>query len=508
MARRALLLALAVLVASLTACRRATPAPAPGDLTLALKADVTGFFPNPPIVSETSTIDLNRSLFEGLVELGPALRLQPALAQRWESPDERTFVFDLRPGLRFSDGREVTAEDAAASLNAARQRGWVTRDNLHDIESARALGPLRLEIRTRGPAPALLSRLSQGFVLPAAAVAQEPVPAVGTGPYRLLDWQPGREFTFERNAFYRGRPPAFARVRYVVVPDDHERLAMVLDGRAQAADRVPAGELEHLEGRTDVRLVSRPSLRILFLALRPDRAPFSDPRVREAIDLALDREQLVARALGGHGQPASQIVPTAVVGHDAELRVTRPDRQRSRQLLAAAGLRPGTELRLHGTNNRYVGDAQLLDEVARQLGEVGLRVRVQALDKARFFPLVEAGRSDFYLLGWLCESGSASDVLGSLLHSRQPGGLGAYNTLGLADAELDRLTEAADATHQPNDRALLLKQALRRVHELRVTLPLVQPHNSFVISRRLDWEVPELLSLRAEHLRPATGPGR
>jgi len=405
--------------------------------------------------------------------------------------------------LRFSDGHEVTAEDAAASLNAARQRGWVTRDNLRDIEAVRALGPLRLEIRTRGPAPALLSRLSQGFVLPAAAVAQEPVPAIGTGPYRLAEWQPGREFTFERNAFYRGRAPAFARVRYVVVPDDHERVAMVLDGRAQAADRVPPGAFDRLAQQKEVRLVQRPNLRILFLVLRLDRAPFSDARVREAIDLALDRDELVTRALAGHGQPASQIVPAAVVGHDAELRVTQPDRERARALLRAAGLAPGTELRLDGTNNRYSGDAALLAEVARQLAQVGLNVRVQALDKSRFFPLVEAGRSDFYLLGWLCESGSASDVLGSLLHSRQANGLGAYNTLGLADPELDRLAEAADVSTRAEERTLLLKRALRRAHGWRVVLPLVQPYQAAVISRRLAWDVPEQLSLRAEHMRPA-----
>ncbi len=498
-----------MLAAALCACR-AAPLPPPDEqtLTLAVRADVTGFFPNPPIVSEASTIDINRSLFDGLVELGPQLRLQAGLAQRWESPDERTFVFDLRPGLLFSDGRPVTAEDAAASLTAALRRGWVTRDNLHDIETARALGPLRLEIRTHGPAPALLSRLSQGFVLPAASLEQDPVPAVGTGPYRLVGWQPGREFRFERNPFYRGPAPAFARVRYTVVPDDHERVAAVLEGRALAADHVPPGELEHLAGRSDVRLVTRPSLRVLFLGLRPDRRPFGDPRVREAIDLALDRRALVARVLAGHGEPASQIVPAAVVGHDPELHATSPDRDRARALLRAAGLPPGSELRLDGPNNRYVGDAELLAEVARQLAEVGLRVRVQALDKARFFQLIESGRSDFYLLGWMCESGSAADVLGSLLHSRVEGGLGAYNTLGLADAELDRLVEAAEASTLPNQRALLLRRAVRRAHELRVTLPLVQPHQSVLLSQRLAWDPPTQLFLRAEHMRPVAGPGR
>lgn len=427
-----------------------------------MRADVTGFFPNPPIVSEAYTIETNRSLFDALVELDRGLRVRPGLAEGWESPDERTVIFRLRDGLHFSDGTPVTARDAAASLDAALRVPWVTRDNLHAIESVRALDPLRLEIRTRQPAPALLSRLSQGFVLPAASLGLRPVPAIGTGPYRLVAWRPGQEFAFEQNPFHRGPLPAFEHARYLVEPDDRRRVLAVEEGRADAADRVPPERIDELLARHGARLVVRTSLRVLFLCLRPDRAPFSDPRVREAIDLALDRDELVRRALSGHGQPASQIVPAAVVGHDPQLQRPTPDRARARELLRAAGLGPGRPLRLDGPRNRYTGDAALLAEIARQLGEVGIEVQVAALDKAEFFPLIESGRSDFYLLGWLCESGAAGDVLGSLLH-----------------------------------------RAVARAHALRVALPLVQPPQAVLLSPRVTWDVPAHMVLRPEHLRPA-----
>jgi len=498
---RPLALSLCLPLALGAGCRRGAQAPA--TVTLAVRADVTGFFPNPPIVSEAYTIETNRSLFDALVELDSGLRVKPGLAVAWESPDDRTVVFVLRPGLHFSDGRPVTAADAAASLNAAVSVPWVTRDNLHAIQSVRAIDPLRLEVRTRAPTPALLSRLSQGFVLPADALSRRPVPAVGTGPYRLAAWHPGHEFVFERNAYFRGPAPAFERARYVVEPDDGKRVLAVVEGRAAAADRVPPERFDELAARPGTRLVVRTSLRVLFLCLRPDRAPFDDPRVREAIDLALDRGEMVRRALSGHGQAARQIVPPAVVGHDPALPAAAPDRVRARRLLLAAGLGPGRPLRLDGPRDRYTGDAALLDEVARQLGEVGLEVRVNALDKSEFFPLIESGGSDFYLLGWLCESGAADDVLGSLLHSPVPGGLGAYNTLGLADRALDALVDAAGQASDPAARGALLRRAVARAQSLRVTLPLVQPPQAVLLSTRVAWDPPVHMVLRPEHLRPA-----
>jgi len=493
----------ALFVAGLACCRPAQTPPPPADtLRIALRADVTGFFPGPPLLNEASTLNANRSVYESLVRFDPALRLRPGLAERWSNPDDRTYRFELRPGVRFSDGTPLTARDVAASLEANR-RGWVTRDYLQAVESVRAIGEREVEIRTRFPYLALLTRLPWAPVVPREAVERGLSPAPGTGPYRIESWEPGRGYVFTRNPHHDRAVPAFARVVHTVVPDDAARMALVERGEADAADHVPLEEVERLSRSPAVRVVSGAGLRVLFLGLRVDRPPLSDPRVREAIDLAVDRGELARRALGGRAEPATQLVPPSIVGFDPALRLPPPDPARARALLASAGHPHGLDVRLDGPSNRYVNDVAILGELARQLGEVGVRVAVNAIDKREFFPLIERGDSAMHLLGWACESGDAGDVLGSLAHSATGGPLGSLNSLGLADRALDELIGDADRARTDRERARRLRLAVARVAGLRAALPLVVQTEAVVLSRRLAWEAPLNMALSPEDLRPA-----
>lgn len=205
------------------------PAPT-GDLAtvrVAIRADVTGFYPNPPIVNEGFTIWTNLQVFEGLTGLDSELRAVPALAEGWESPNDTTYVFHLRRGLRFSDGRPLTARDVAASVNAAQTRGWVSRESLQAIRGARALDDRRVEIETGFPYLVLPFRLVRGLVLPADVLDLSPVPPIGTGPYRLERWQPGREFVLARNPHYRGPAPHFDQGRFELLTAAVRRVAEI-----------------------------------------------------------------------------------------------------------------------------------------------------------------------------------------------------------------------------------------------------------------------------------------
>jgi peptide/nickel transport system substrate-binding protein len=494
----------AFLAAALGACHAAREQPQRPAATLrvALRADVSGFYPNPPVTNESFTFEINRWIFDSLVALDPGLHLVPGLAERWLSVDERTYVFELRPGLRFSDGSPCRAGDVAASLAAALRRGWVTIDYLKAIESVRALDERRLEIRARRPDPALLTRLPWGFVLPESALAHDPLPVVGTGAFTLESWTPGRGFVLSRNPHYWGRPPGFERVEFRVVPDDVERMGLVERGEADVADNVPFEAFARLERREDLRLVVGSGHRVLFLAMRVDRPPFDDPRVREAVDLAIDRDAIVARVMFGRAEPAAQVVPPAVVGYVPELPGPKLDRPRARRLLAAAGHPRGLAVRLDGPNNRYVRDAVLLEELGRQLAEVGIRAEVKAVDKREFYETIEAGRSDLHLLGWASEAGDGADALDILFHPPTIGSSGRLNSMGLADPELMRLTAEVHGSADLRTRASWLRQAYARLAELRPVVPLVIQTEAVVHNRRLVWDVPTNRALRPLDLRP------
>ena len=499
--RRCVLLALGALA---WACRAPVEAPPASVLKAAVRADVTGFFPNPPASNESYTFEVNRWVLDSLVALDRGLNVVPALAEAWLTRDDRTFILELRPGLRFADGRALRAADAAASLNAAIERSWPNVDYLKTIESARAVDEARIEVRARRPDPTLLARLAWGFVLPAEAVGGSPVPTVGAGPYTLERWTPGVGFAFARNPHYWGQPAPFARAEFRIVPDDGERVRLVERGEADLADNVPLDAWERLAGHSDLRLVVGPGHRVLFLGLRVDRPPFHDPRVREAVDLAIDRRALLERVLAGKGALANQILPAGVVGHVPELPPSPLDRERARRLLAEAGIRPGHAIRLDGPFNRYVRDAQILAEVARQLAEVGLAVAVNAVDKRELYALLEQGRSDFHLLGWASESGDGGDALDILFHPPGEKGGGRLNSTGLDDARLLELTREAQSSTHLRARAEVLRRAFTRLAELRPLVPLVvQPEAVVYNTRRLAWDPPVSLAVRPGDLRPA-----
>jgi peptide/nickel transport system substrate-binding protein len=472
-------------------------------LTLAVRSDVTGVFPNPPIINESFTLDVNANVFEGLVRLDRNLNAEPAIAERWENPDERTFVFSLKKGLRFSDGSPVTARDVVASLRAARERPFVTRDTLQAIESVEDAGDGRVRVRTRFPYPVLLSHLPRGFVLPEKALGERPVPPIGTGPYRVDHHTPGRELVLTRNPYYRGPAPAYPRVVFLVRPGAKERVDALLTREAQLANDIPLDRVDALAKTAGVRVVSRPGLRVLFLAFWMPAGPFADPRVREAVDLALDREELVRRVFRGRSVPAAQLVPPAVAGYDAAIPFPRPDRDRAKRLLADAGFPKGFAARLDGPNNRYVNDAELLREVSRQLADVGIAVTPNAVPKSDFFDLLASRRSRFYLLGWACETGEAGDALDALMHTPSRGLLGLQNYQGLSDAELDRLIDDSNRSPLPSGRIALLGEALRRVAALRPVVPLVVQTETLALSSSVRWDPPLSLALKVYDMSPA-----
>ncbi len=484
-------------------CRHSPAPSSTRTLTLAVRADVTGFYPNPPTTSESYTIDVNRNIYDSLLQIDTRHRVEPALAERWENPDERTCLFFLRPGVRFSNGKPLTAADVAASFDALRMRGWISWDVLQAIESVRAVDDVRVEIKTRTPYLALLPRLTWGFILPAEAVGKTPVPFIGSGPYRLANWTPGKEFILEKNPYYRGPGPAFSRVRYVVVPDQDERIGMVLRGEAEVADNITPDTINLLSRMKNVTLMTRPALRVFFLCMRMDDPVFSIKQVREAIDLAMDRHELIRRVFKGGALPASQIVSSDIFGYNPDIQESPPDRQKARKLLAAAGFPHGFVVRLDGPFNRYLNDRQVLDEVARQLGEVGISVTVNAIDKRDFFQLIDSGKSPFHLLGWACETGDASHVLDAVFHSPAIGGLGSYNCMGIHDARLDQMIDESNRSTNNKERAGYLKEAIARVTELRLAIPLIVPIDAIVVSRSIVWDPPVNLALRPAEMRPA-----
>jgi peptide/nickel transport system substrate-binding protein len=467
----------------LSACTQFGSAGGSAVLTIAVQADVTGIYP--AIRNESFTYTVNANVFEGLTAFGRGLELVPALADRWENSAEDTWVFHLRSGVHFSDGQPVRTRDVVASLRYA-MGSDTTKTLLAPIQSVESVSEELIQVRTRFPCPVLLANLTFAFVLPEAALRMEHVPPIGTGPFKVERWSPGQVLVLEQNPHFRGPPPPFKRALFVVIPDPVARLDALDAGRVDIVEDIPLSEIREVRRREGLQVVSRPGLRVLFLAFRMDRPPFSSAAVREAVDLALDRNELVQRALRGYGAPAAELVPVTVFGYNPGLHVTIPDRKRAQERLRSAGYPKGFKVRLDGPSDRYAGGVDIMREVARQLLEVGITVELNAIPKERFFELADSGRYQLLLYGWSCETAQAGEALDELI--RTPAAGAPPNLEFLSDAKLDRLIDEANRSPRLEGRSDRLSEALARVAEIRPILPLVIQHESFAFSRRVEWE--------------------
>ncbi len=504
MRARPILAALTVLACATSCGRETVPpgAPVRTVLTVATRADVTGIFPNPPYQAEIFSIDVNANLFESLVRFDRELRVRPALAQRWENPDDVTWVFQLRSDARFSSGAPVRAADVVASLRTSVSRNTP----LLPGDTVEAEGDRRVVIRTARRTPHLLARLQSAFILPADALSQQPVPAIGSGPYRLVSWTPGRELHLERNPRAPMATPGFDEVRLRVLPSAEERIAELLAGRVAIADAIPPGSVATLQRNPLVRVVSETSLRVLFLAFRVDRPPFDDIRVRRAVRLAVDQQELIRRALAGQAIPATQLVPPEVFGFNAQIPATVADVSAARRLLAEAGHPGGLDVDLDGPSDRYVNDVEILTEVKRQLAAAGVRVRVNAMPKSRYYAMLRTEPRSFFLVGWASNTLFGGDALEALVRTRGAAGQGEFNYQRVSDPEIDRLTEESVAALGSTARLAAVQKAMAVVAEREFVVPLVIPREAVAIARDVQWEPEKGLALRLGEMRPLPRP--
>lgn len=454
--------------------------PAPADLRIAIHSDPITL--DPHLQNEVLTHAVLGNLYEAATSIDGEAQARPGLAT-WENPDELTCRLHIRAGARFSDGRPVEAADLAASLERARSHPRShLRSYLVEVEAITALDARTVEIRTTRPLPVLLNRLAFVYVVPRDA-PQEVRQPVGSGPYRLAAYEHGRRLRLEPRADdprARGARP----VELLVVPDARERGDLLLAGRADLVYDLAPGDVARVEAAPCCRVAHRTSTIVNYLALSATDRHFQDPRVREAIDLALDRRRLVERAFLGHAQPATQMAAPGVFGHDPGIAPPVHDLARARQLLAEAG--GGFPVTLEQRAGREHG------ELALQLSALGLQVAARSWPWPELYPRLQARQIQLYHGGVAATTGDASDVLQTFLHSPDPArGYGTTNSSGFSDAQVDALVEQAGSTTDLAKRRQLLQEALRRAREQRFLLPLLVPEDLYGLRRDLAW-VPRL----------------
>jgi len=431
---------------------------------------------------EALTHSILGHFYDGLTGFDGEARIRPALAQSWENPDDLTWRFHIRPGVVFHDGRPLEAADVVASLERARslQQGMAA-GYLVEVAQVRALDPHTVEIVTRRPYPILLNKLAFVAIVPRDAPVKIERP-IGTGPYQFVSYQSGVGMDLEAFPRRWRAPDIEPRVRMLFVPDSAERLAKLLSGEADVATDLSVADVARVNEAPCCTVRSRSGLGVAYLQLRTSQHPFDDLRVRRAISLALDREALVRRVLGGQGSPAGQMVPPQVFGYAPDISPPARDLAQARQLLAAAGFKDGLDLEIE------FRPGPDLSELQTELAEAGIRCRLVPRPWSELYPRLLAGQVTGYYGGWQCPTGDASDLLDQKVHSKGAEGYGASNFNGYSNPRLDRLIEQSAATLDMTERRRTLESAMHVLSDDLGLIPLMVMANVYGVRRDLEWQ--------------------
>ncbi|MBL8384973.1 MAG: ABC transporter substrate-binding protein [Burkholderiales bacterium] len=471
-------------------------AAAQGTLRVGIAADITSL--DPHHINIGSNNNALWHVYDALTHVNADARLVPGLAESWKAIDKTSWEFRLRRGVRFHDGTELGPEDVIASIERARaaeksggQFGAFTKA----IVEMKVVRPNIVVFRTATPYAMLPYDLSSIFVISrkaqaastedfnAARVGADGTPAIpGTGPFKLAGFKRGDRVELARNDAYWGAKPAFEKVSLRILPTDGSRIAALMAGDVDMIENLPTADATRIKTSGKFTVAQKVSWRTIFFHMdqardnppgiagkdgKPlARNPFKDPRVRQAVSLAINRQAIAERVMEGLAMPAANIVSPTVFGHAFALKPASYDPDGARKLLAEAGYKDGFSLTLAAPNNRYVNDDQIAQAVAQMLTRVGIQTKVETFPMSVYLGRARNGDFPFLMLGWGSFSGDLA-LRALLATPNAEKGYGAWNwgkhSLPALDDMLDRGFQMTDDKQREANAIEAAIQAMRNV---------------------------------------------
>jgi peptide/nickel transport system substrate-binding protein len=443
------LIALVALLA-LTGCRSASRDPR----TVVFLIESSPASLDPRIGSDAQSEHIDELLFDGLVARDASYHFIPALAASWEQSDPLSLVFHLRSGIRFHDGRPLSARDVAWTVNSIRT-GAVFSPKAAAyaaVDSVEARDALTVVFHLKREDNFLLTNLSTGAfgVVPEGSGREFWRHPVGTGPFRFVSQQIDQNVVIERNPFSWSGEPKIERVRFRVVPDAITASLELEKGSADVAvNALPMDALTVLAARPNLAIEDVPGTQVQYLGFNLRDPLLSDARVRQAIACAIDRNEIIRSLLGGHAHPAESLLPANHWAYTGDVAHYDYDPERARQLLDEAGRKPGPGgLRFHLTMKTSTdeGTRLLAAVLQRQMAAVGIALDLRSYEFATFYADVTRGAFQIYSLKWL--GGNEQPEIFNYVFSTASFSPHGANRGHYSNPELDKLLD--DAAQSPD----------------------------------------------------------
>ncbi len=482
---------------------------------------------DPHSQNESMTNMMNGQVYEGLVARDKKLGLVPALATSWEQVSPLVWRFKLRPNVKFHDGSPFTADDVVFSI----ERGQHVNSQINNYATAvgtpKKIDDLTVEFHLKQPNPIFLQHIATPLWIMSKSWSEkhkvtrpldfknkEETHAAfnmnGTGPYMLVSRQPGIKTTYKRNPNWWGKHEGNVQeIVYTPISNDATRLAALVSGEIDFVLDPAPRDIARLRNTPGVKIIDGPENRIVFIGMDQHRDellysslkgknPFKDVRVRKALYHAIDIETMRTKLMNGLSAPTGGLTPSPLGSYnDPYIESRFPyDLALARKLMAEAGYADGFDVTLDCPNNRYINDEEICIALAGMWAQIKVKVKVNGMPRATYFPKLEKHDTSMYMLGW---GGAITDaettltpVLRNNLTPAQP--IGFYNYGRSKNDKFDALAAASSVETDPKKREELVKAALREykdsVHNLplhRQVIPWAARSNVDAVHRADNW---------------------
>lgn len=451
--------------------------------------------------AESANVTLN--IFDSLFESTPEGHLRSGLVESWRLTSPTVWEFRLRKGIRFTNGEELDGEVVQFNLDRMAGKFFspmpaVGAWNAKAVSRVEIVDKQVIRLHTPAPDPVLPKKFVDymGAVYPKGYLEKQGQrivddKPVGSGPYKLVEWVRGERVALEANAQYWKGRPYFDRVVFRVVPEPATRLAMLETGQADVVVDVPVDQVPRLKAKKELKVHTVTSTRGVILVVdsfkkgKPVEEPTADVRVRKAIAHAVDVRSIVDSLWQGAATPMTHLFVPHQIGYDPKFKPYAHDVAQARQLLAAAGLGGGFELKMAVPTGRYPLISQVAEVLQAQLAQVGIRVTLEPIEWAAFVQRWQQGSLPaLYLVGMADVMGDGLQFLRSRILTTAP-----YTFRHKKDQskEVDEKIRVLNTMMEEDKRVQAMRQLAQYVHDEAMMVPLYIQANIYATRATLDF---------------------
>ena len=409
---------IALAVIPLASCSRP---PDPNTLVMIIESSPTNLDPRVGIDAQSERIDA--LIFDDLLDRDEHLNVTPALSERWEIPDPLTYIFHIRHGVKFHDGRPLTSRDVKWTFDSLLEHKiQTTRAAAYQyVDHIEAPDDYTVIFQLKEPFSTLLWNLSDGAmgIVPYGSLTEMTTHPIGSGPFRFVSAEQDKEVVIERNNGYWGDTARVSRVRFAVVPDTTTRALELRKGSADIASNALTSDMVlALEKQPNLVVQRAPGTVLGYMAFNLRDPILRDVRVRQALAYAIDRGSMIHYLSRDFARPADSILPPESWAYDPNIAHYNYDPDRARQILDAAGYPAVNGVRFHLTMKTSTDESPRLvaTVLQQQLRDVGIALDIRTFEFATFFADVTSGAYQMYTLRWV-GSNEDPDIFEYVFHS-------------------------------------------------------------------------------------------